>query len=103
MASILSETIVLSYQYYHVRKDITISCIFSGFVKYFIAGTIMFLSLNNIQKFLPIGVTNTFFVIVLGAIIYTAILILIKDEYLISILKNAIDLLKNKIKKLENH
>lgn len=90
----VAELIVTIVQMYYTRKDFNTINIIGLSKNYIIASIVMFISCMLISKNI---VSNTLSVIVqgiIGAIVYFIVLLIMKDEFLISIL--------NKIKKRRN-
>ena len=94
IGTVVAELIVTIVQMYYTRKDFSTINIIGLSKNYMIASIFMFISCMLISKNI---VDNTLSVLVqgiIGAIVYFAVLLIMKDEFLISIL--------NKIKKRRN-
>ena len=94
IGTVVAELIVTVVQMYYTRKDFNTINIISLSKNYIIASIVMFISCMLISKNI---LSNTLSVLVqgiTGAIVYFTVLLIMKDEFLISIL--------NKIKKRRN-
>lgn len=76
IGTIFAEAVVSIYQTFAVSKELNIKSYFKSIVFYFIPGFIMFISIKVVLKFLPFNIISLFFIIILGACIYTGICIL---------------------------
>jgi len=94
IGTVVAEFIVTIVQMYYTRKDFKTINTISLSKNYIIASIVMFISCMLISKNI---LSNTLSVLVqgiTGAIVYFTVLLIMKDEFLISIL--------NKIKKRRN-
>ena len=94
IGTVVAEFIVTIVQMYYTRKDFNTINIISLSKNYIIASIVMFISCMLISKNI---LSNTLSVLVqgiTGVIVYFTVLLIMKDEFLISIL--------NKIKKRRN-
>lgn len=87
IASVISEIVVCVVQYPYIKDIVNIKDILKISYKYFISGIIMLISIFMLQNQLSVSILNTVIEIIVGMIIYIAILIVIKDEYLIKQIK----------------
>lgn len=90
IATVIAECMVLMIQFYFLRNDFDLKYIAKQFFKYFIFGLVMFVITYSISCLLSVSIINTFIEIMIGAVIYIALLYISKDE--------AIELLKNKLR-----
>lgn len=89
IATVIAECMVLMIQFYFLRNDFDLKYIAKQFLKYFIFGLVMFVITYSISCLSSSSIINTFIEIMIGAVIYIALLYISKDE--------AIELLKNKL------
>lgn len=94
IASVAAEAVVAFSQMYFLRKEFSFVKIFSCGKNYFIAGLVMFLALISFGKNLMPSPVNTFILIFSGAGIYFIMLIILRDEFLISNYKKISEMLK---------
>ena len=80
VATVLSEGVVTLYQLIVVRHDLSISTLFSGTWKYLVAGAIMFAVIVPMTIRLQANPTGTVVCIVVGAIIYFAIIFILRAK-----------------------
>ena len=90
IATIIAELAITLIEIYYIssRKIIKMENIFKGMHKYLISGIIMFISVKIISNFMQVGVIYTLIQVVIGAVLYIVILILLRDDFLINVLKN---------------
>lgn len=81
IASVLAETVIALVQLYIVRKDFSVKRIFLLSKNYLIAGGLMFFVLQWENIMLSPSFLNTAIMMVSGACIYFAVLILLKDKF----------------------
>ena len=96
VASVISEFIVLSVQFKYVKKEIDIKEIIKLSYKYLFASIIMFIICTIVKMFVSTGIISIVIQVVLGAITYTIILLILKDENLYMLL----DKIRQKSKEL---
>lgn len=96
MATVLSEAAVTIYQLIVVRQDLSISRLFTGAWKYFIAGLIMFLALIPLTMKLQPNPTGTVVSIAVGIVIYFVVVILLRANIVTEGLTFIKSFLKNK-------
>lgn len=84
IASIIAELTVTGVQLVFVRKELSIIQILREGKSYFVAGAIMAMVLFISGKYLSSTIVNTIILVVIGIITYFAILMIERDEFLIS-------------------
>lgn len=84
IASVVAETTIAIIQIYIVRKELSPFEIVKCGLHYFIAGGLMFITLMQIRGYFNASVLHTFELVIIGAIIYGSVLLVIKDEFLLS-------------------
>lgn len=84
IASVVAETTIAIIQIYIVRKELSPFEIIKCGVNYFIAVGVMFAVLLLIRGFFFPSILHTFELVMIGAIIYGVVLIIMKDEFLLS-------------------
>lgn len=84
IASVVAETIIAIIQIYIVRNELSPFEIVKCGLHYFIAGGLMFITIMQIRGYFNASVLHTFELVVIGAIIYGTILLVMKDEFLLS-------------------
>ena len=105
VATIIAETSILAYQVIYLRKEFSIIKIFKSCWKFLIASLVVVLALAlNLAP----TILNTVLLIVLGAAIYFVLLLVLKDQFLIQMIKKVlnfkgVNMFKEKLKKLLRH
>lgn len=84
IASVVAETTIAIIQIYIVRKELSPFEIVKCGLHYFIAGGLMFITLMQIRGYFNASVLHTFELVIIGAIIYGSVLLVMKDEFLLS-------------------
>ena len=100
ISSVVAETVIALVQIYIVRKELSPKIIFISAWHYLIAGVIMFLALKIMDYVLSPNWVHTFIMIGVGASLYIGVLILIRDDFLMTNLNNVKNKLLMKIKKI---
>lgn len=95
IASVTAESVIAIVQLIIVRKELSPIQILKEGIHYFIAGTIMLLTLIPITEHLTPSILNSIIIAASGAVVYFAVLLVEKDEFLISNIK----IVLNKFKK----
>ncbi len=95
-ASVIAEITVSSVQLYVVRKELSITKIMASSQNYFLAGAIMLSSVLFMNSKLTPSIIHTFIMILTGAVIYFAVLLIIRDRFFIHYSMKPIDYLKRK-------
>lgn len=84
IASVIAETIIAVLQLIIVRKELSSKEILKCGIHYYLAGLVMFAVLLFIRdKFVP-SVINTAILVSIGALVYFTVLIIQKDDFLLS-------------------
>lgn len=81
-ASIIAELLITSIQFVFIRKEISVAKILTCSWKYFLAGGMMLVVLIMENAKLTSSILNTGIMVVSGAFVYFAILLLLRDEFL---------------------
>lgn len=95
VASVLSELIILLVELWYTRKEIKVKDIFESMYKYLVASIIMYFVIFVLEKYLTISIVNTLISIVVAGIIYTIILIILKDKFMYNIFNKGKSFIKN--------
>lgn len=96
IATVASQLVVVLVQIYNVKNEISIKEMFKLSYKYIFAGAIMFVSCMAVRIFLAGFVCVTIQIIV-GVIVYFAILIFLKDEYIYMFIGKIREIIMRKI------
>lgn len=96
IASVISEFFVLTVQLYCLKDKIKIKDIVEKTLKYWISSIIMGIVVYLVATQLSATILNTIILVILGAIIYTGALILMKDEFILENIKKFIGMAKAK-------
>lgn len=88
IASVVAEIVIAIVQLYIVRKELNFWKIIKCGHNYYIAGFVMGSVLYFCKEKLSAAFFNTLLLILIGAVTYISILFLIRDDFLISNLKN---------------
>ena len=94
ISSISAETIISLVQLWLVRKELSLKTIFNSSCHYLIAGGIMLAYLKTINRILSPSILHTLELVLCGAIIYFAILALLRDDFFLSNIKNVLHRIK---------
>lgn len=89
IASVIAETTIALIQIYVVRKELSPFEIVRCGTHYFIAGGLMFTVLILVKSFFSPSIVHTFELVMIGAVVYSVILIIMRDEFLLSNIRNA--------------
>lgn len=84
VASVFAETTIAVVQIIWVRKELSPWQIIKQGRNYYIAGIVMALVLAGVNHFLSSGIIQTFIIIVVGAGVYFAVLLIFRDDFFIS-------------------
>lgn len=87
IATVLSQIVVDVMQLYNVRKEIKLKEMFEMSYKYLLASVIMFIGCWIIKKVPLANALSIAIQVIIGAIIYVAVLTALKDEYVYSFIK----------------
>lgn len=88
ISSVIAEFSIVAIQVFEVRKDFDIKIILKNSYKYIICGLIMFIPIYTFGLIQKATLTTTVTQIVIGAFIYCMGLILLKDQFVIKIIRN---------------
>lgn len=88
VASVLAESTIAVVQLIMVRDELSIWKIFKEGIHYYIAGAVMVVLLWQMQKYLYPAILHTVLLIFVGSMIYFAVLLMMKDEFLLNIMKS---------------
>ncbi|OON88448.1 polysaccharide biosynthesis protein [Oribacterium sp. C9] len=91
IASVVAETVIALLQIALVRNEISFYKIMVSGCNYFMAGGIMLVALKLTGTWLTSSVINTFIMVMLGAMVYFAVLLLIRDSFFVENLKSALN------------
>ena len=89
-ASVIAEAAITGVQFVFVRKEISVAKVFLGSWKYLLAGCIMLLLLIVENKYLSPSILHTGLMIISGAGVYFATLILMRDEFTMEYIKKIV-------------
>ncbi len=94
IASVVAEAVVLIIQYFYIKEIIKIKYLIKKIYKYILSGTVMFIVLTYVDKFVLIekSLINTLIQIITGTIIYVIVLSLLKNN-----------IVNNNLKKIYNN
>lgn len=84
VSSVLAETVIACVQLIIIRKELSPLRVLKEGTNYFLAGMVMALALWSISPLLVPSIISTLFMVGVGILIYFGILLIIKDEFLIS-------------------
>ena len=91
IASVIAETVIALIQIYIVRNELSPKEIFLSSWHYLLAGGIMLVVLKVVGNILDPSILHTIFLVVCGAATYGIILLLIRDEFLLSNMKSVLE------------
>ncbi len=86
VATLLAEFIILIVQLYFVRNDFELKIIISTIKNYLIAAVVMLVTVRFFSTYLTVSIKNTFIEIFIGGVVYSVLMILLKDNFIIKIL-----------------
>jgi len=98
ISSIIAEIVVTLVQIYLVRKEFSVGDIFGSAWKYLISGVIMLILLIKLGNILTPTIIHTSVMILIGAIVYFALLYVFKDSFLIDNVKNITSKMMKKLR-----
>lgn len=104
IATVVAEMCVTVIMAVIIHKEINILKLLLSSWKYLICGAVMFCATYFLGNYLKPNIWNTVLLILIGAIIYLAMLIILRDEIFVSFLKKIVSKLKCKkdAKKIKN-
>lgn len=94
-ASLVAELTVLGVQLFYCKEQFKIMDILRLSIKNWISGIIMFIILVFMVNILSISIFNTMIEVLLGSIVYFGCLLILKDDFFISLLNQLINGVKN--------
>lgn len=94
IGSLTAETLVTLMKYLYAKRLLKKFSIFNKFYQYLVASCIMGLSIYFIDMILPSNLLAVFVLVISGILIYSLILLLLKNEYF----REIINLLKEKVR-----
>ena len=97
IASVAAETVVTTSMILFVRKEFSVKHILKEGCNYFIAGAVMTVVLLPLSKLFASSVFHTLAMVLIGATVYFIVLLIEKDEFLISNVINLVKQIKDKI------
>ena len=77
------------------KKLITLKMLFNGFPKKLVATAVMFIPVFFMNMYLPYNVGTFLLIVLVGVITYAATLLLLRDEFFISLLKKGWEIVRN--------
>ena len=86
ISTVCAEFIILFVQLFFLRKDITLLSVISSGWKYFVAGIVMFIPCYIVGLKLSSSILNTLIIVAIGIFAYGIMLLILKDEFIYSIL-----------------
>ena len=87
MASVLAETVITVVQIMIMRKELSPWMIISCSGHYWLAGVIMFGILCGMGRYLTSSILHSLIMIICGGVIYSVLLLVMKDEFFIKQIK----------------
>ena len=96
IATVIAELSVTLIQFYFVRKEFKVTKILKITYKYFIASLIMFVMSVSISYFISSNLDSVIVQVIISTIVYFGILVVLKDNYVISNLKKVTSLVAKK-------
>lgn len=97
IATITAEFCVTIAMFIFTRKELSFKQIIKTIVKPLIASVLMFLIVLPLSIYLTSSVLNTMIIVGVGFIVYAIAILLLKEQLLISFLKNVINKIKEKL------
>lgn len=96
IASVIAEMCVTlsGFIYIKRKKLFPLKPIFSCVWNYLLSGIVMFCSLMLLKLFMPVAIWSLIILIVLGIIIYFAALLILRDNFLLNVIKKALSMVK---------
>lgn len=95
IASVIAETMILLFQMVYLRRVFNYKGMLIPFIKYVLVGSIMFVSVFLLGKYVfDSSIINSFILVGIGAFIYFIILLLIKDKMIFRMFNGVFVILK---------
>ena len=100
ISTVVAESLVALVGFIYIRKEKIFSLrkIVKESLKYLISGITMFIILLFIKQYLDVSIISLAILIITGGIIYFIMILLLKDEFVLKIIKDFIGMVKNRIK-----
>lgn len=95
-SSILAEFVILCIELFFARKIIKLKEILILSIKYILSSAVMFLIVYFVGNKLSMSIINTFIEIIIGSVVYSICLLILKDELFLAILDKILVTLKIK-------
>lgn len=96
IASVIAETAILIFQMIYLRKIFKYKSLIIPFVKYFLVGGLLFVELFMLSEYVfESSILNTVILVAIGTVTYFAILLVLKDKFIIKIVNLIISSIKN--------
>lgn len=104
ISSVIAEFISICIQFIYIfrKKLLNAKNVFLPAIKYTIAGIIMFAAIDLLKLLLPVNVSALLLLIAAGVIIYFAILLLLRDEFLMEFIRKFFSAIHARLRK-SNH
>lgn len=101
ISTIVAESLVTLTGFIYIRKEKIFSLrkILKEGSKYIISGIVMFIVLLFIKQYLDVSIISLAILIITGGITYFIMILLLKDEFVLKIIKDFFKIVKNKLKK----
>ena len=97
IASVIAETVILGVQLKYFKEEFRILEILKLSVKCFISGIVMFVVVKLLTNVLEVSIINTIIEVLVGGIVYIAILIILKYQFLKDLYSQVLSGVKSKI------
>lgn len=91
LASVIAETCIAAIQLFLVRKELSPLKVMKEGVHYYIAGVFMFGIAFVLGNVLSPSILHTGIIVIVGVVVYFAVLFIMKDVFFISNIKNIVD------------
>lgn len=95
IASVIAELCVTLCMAFFIRKEISLKKIILMSWKYLTSGIIMFIVLKIVSNYLPSSLINSLILIMIGMLVYTLFLLILKEQFILII----VNVIKTKLKK----
>ena len=98
IASVVAESVIALVQLFIVRDELSGFAILRCGIKYFVSGSVMFIVLVELSKYMKATMFHSAVMILCGGIVYCAVLCLIRDDFFVSNCRSTLDVITNKLK-----
>lgn len=95
IASVIAEFSIVIVQLIDVRKDFDIKIAFKNSLKYIVSGVVMFIPTYILGLYFKASIITTLLQVALGTLVYGIMLLILKDSFVLGILKNLISKIFN--------